>query len=108
VFPVITLLFSAAVDGRELKVDEDCFLVAAITAGSSLRTVVSKDPKHTISNVITAPAAAEQNENILVALVAASINAIQVPIEGGRSLFVSASGAGCVVLYFQLTPLTNG
>lgn len=100
--PALALQFSAATDGRQLTVDEDCTLLK-VTAGcgaSVIIAVVSKNPATTIANSITAPATTA-DENIIAISRAIEVNP-NFPLYAGQSVFVSVSGACSVVLSFQL------
>jgi len=102
VTPSLVVQFTVAADGREVKIDEDCALVLLQISGSAAKAVVSADPKTTVANTFTAPAADRTDPNILGFVLGGVPCGLNIPVEKGRSIFVSCSGAGSVQLAFQL------
>jgi hypothetical protein len=100
--PSLTLLFSAATDGREVVIDEACLLVGVHSNANTAKVVVSRDPKTTAAS-ITAPTANSVDENIIATVAGFGIN-LSFPLSQGDRLFVSNSAAGAAVLSFQLIP----
>jgi len=101
--PSLAVGFSAAADGREVKIDEDCTLLSAHMAATTatVRGLVSKDPKSTAAGTISAPANSA-DENIICSPAANEFCFLAFPCKAGSSLFVSATGAGSVIFAFQL------
>lgn len=99
-----SLQFSAATDGRELRLDADCVLVSATQSfGGSSRAVISRDPKTTIANSVTAPGNGI-DENIIGIVGAAYCEFTPgVPIPAGQSVFVSVNALMTLCLQFELT-----
>lgn len=102
--PSLAVLFSAAGDGREVKIDENCALISVVAAKNTGQCVVSTDPKTTIANTLTTPVSST-DENVLAASVGAVPVQLNIPLMQGSSIFVSAATAGAVVLNFQLIRL---
>jgi hypothetical protein len=100
--PSLALLYSAATDGREVVIDEACLLVGVHSNANTARATVSRDPKTTATSIL-APSANTVDENIISTVAGFGVN-LSFPLNGGDRLFVSCSGAGCVVLSFQLLP----
>ena len=97
---IITVNFSAAADGRALSIDRDTVL-SYVAAG--INSVVSCDPAATTANRLAAPGDALRNSDIaLRSAVGAGQSQITTdfPLSAGESVFVSATGAGFVQLFF--------
>jgi len=95
--PSLGVGFSAAADGREVKVDQDCVLAGS---HSSKAVVISLDPKATVANTVTAPA--NINDDNVIAVYNGINVGLDFPLSASQSVFVSCNGAGMVVLRFTL------
>ena len=103
--PTLGISFTAAGDGREVKIDEDCILVGVSSNRSTVGGIVSRDPKMT-SALNTLPTINSADEN-LIASVAGNQMIVNFPCFKGMSLFVSSSAAGWVLLQFQVNLLNS-
>lgn len=101
--PTVGVGFSAAADGRELKIDSDCVLVSVVIGSSAagVKGVVSRDPKATIANTITSPSNSA-DENLITVAITGTESVLSVPLSAGQSVFASASAACQVIYNFQL------
>src|SRR5690242_5312302 len=97
---VLSVMFSAAADGRAVVMDRDTMLSYVLHRAAS---IVSTDPAVTIANFITAPANGTTLDVISAGL-PGTASPVQVrvdfPISAGMTLFVSSAQAGPVLLYF--------
>lgn len=104
--PTLSITFSAAADGREVKIDELCSLISVHVGAATATTlaVLSKDRNSTVANSVTATGNSA-DENIIAIPSANRFVQLAFPLFAGQSVFVSCSGAGAVVLAFQLDRL---
>ena len=100
--PVQAVQFSAAGDARQLTIDADCILIGcALAVVASGSAVISRDPSTTIANAVTAPSNVI-DDNIIAVLRQSMFVQLALPISAGQGVFVSASAAMSVVLYFEV------
>lgn len=104
--PSLGIGFTAAADGREVKVDADATLLSVTVAASAagVRAVISRDPKATIANQLTSPSNIA-DENFIAFGILGTQTILSVPVFANQSLFVSVTAACQVVLNFQLIQL---
>jgi hypothetical protein len=101
--PTLAVGFGAAADGTQVKCDQDCTLLSVQVGATAAttRAVLSRDPKATIANTLTAPAT-QLDENLMAIVLSGTPVVMSVPLSAGQSVFVSANAACQVILNFQL------
>lgn len=103
--PTLSVGFSAAADGRQVTIDQDCVLISAHSSNTNAIFValISRDPAATIANTIGTPADGVSESILAICSRAGSSVDSGIPLSGGSRLFVSANSACQIVLLFSLT-----